>query len=453
MKSQEPSFLPSALLLLVLLIVCSVHASGQRKLEDYVREGLENNVVVQQKAITYEQAQRNLQIASGYFLPSVTLLADYTSGEGGRSINIPVGDMLNPVYASLNQLTQSDAFPHIDNVKQNFFPRNFYDSRVRTSIPLLNTDLYANRAIQREQVAIRSYEMMAYKRQLVMEIKTSYYQYLGAMAAVKILESGLELVGRNVEINASLLKNGKSLPANYQRSKSEWERVRAELNSAQNRAENAKKYFNFLLNRDLANEVVIEEIADEAEGSSGVATTREELQALRSLQYVNETSVRMSRQVFVPKINGFLDLGSQASDWQWNNRSTYYLVGVQFSVPVFQGNRNAMTIRNDRSELRKSELALANTTQQLELAAQVAEADLLTARANLGAATEQLRAAQSYFNLIDKGYLQGVNTLIEFLDARNQLTASALQQNLKRYEVLSAVARVERESATYPLQP
>jgi outer membrane protein len=360
---------------------------------------------------------------------------------------------LNPVYASLNQLTQSDAFPHIDNVKQNFFPRNFYDSRVRTSVPLLNTDLYANRAIQREQVAIKSNEMMAYKRQLVMEIKVSYYQYLGALAAVKILESGLELVGRNVEINASLLKNGKALPANYQRSKSEWERVRAELNSAQNRAANAKKYFNFLLNRDLANDVIAEEIVEEADASPAAAATREELQALRSLQSVNEASLRMSRQVFVPKINGFLDLGSQASDWQWNSRSTYYLVGVQFSVPIFQGNRNAMAIRNNRSELRKSELELANTTQRLELAVQVAEGDLLTARANLGAANEQSRSAQSYFNLIEKGYRQGVNTLIEFLDARNQLTASALQQNLKHYEVLSAVARVERESATYPLQP
>src|SRR5690606_35951913 len=135
---------------------------------------------------------------------------------------------------------------------------NFYDGRIRTAVPLVNTELYANRKIQREQVAIRSYELLAYKRQLVMEIKTSYYAYLGATAAVKILESGMALVARNVEVNASLLRNGKSLPANYQRSRSELERVRAELNSAQNRAVNAKKYFNFLLNRDLASDVEIE---------------------------------------------------------------------------------------------------------------------------------------------------------------------------------------------------
>ncbi|MGC3943416.1 MAG: TolC family protein [Chryseolinea sp.] len=452
MKSTKTPLYPKAAVLLLLVTVCTV-AFAQPRLDSYVHEGLQNNIVAQQKAIAYEQAQRSLQIATGFFLPSVSLLADYTSGEGGRSIAIPVGDMLNPVYASLNQLTQSDAFRQIDNVQQNFFPKNFYDGRIRTSMPLLNTDLYANRAIQREQVAIRNNELMAYKRQLVMEIKTAYYQYLGATAAVKILESGLGLVERNVEVNASLLKNGKALPANYQRSKSELERVRAELNSAQNRATNAKKYFNFLLNRELDSDVEVEATDAEVSNELVVAGIREELQALRSLQAVNEASLRMSKQVFIPKVNGFIDLGSQASDWQWNTKSMYYLVGVQLSMPIFQGNRNVMTIRNNASELRRTELELTNTSNRLELSAQVAEGDLVTARANHTAAVEQSKSAQSYFNLVEKGYLQGVNTLIEFLDARNQLTASALQQNLKRYEVLAAVARVERESATYPLAP
>ncbi|MEJ1239476.1 TolC family protein [Chryseolinea sp. T2] len=453
MKSTKTPLSAKSAILLLLVTVCSVAVVAQPRLEAYVKEGLQNNIVAQQKAIAYEQAQRSLQIATGFFLPSVSLLADYTSGEGGRSIAIPVGDMLNPVYASLNQLTQSDAFRQIDNVQQNFFPKNFYDGRIRTSMPLINTDLYANRAIQREQVAIRNNELMAYKRQLVMEIKTAYYQYLGATAAVKILESGLGLVERNVEVNASLLRNGKALPANYQRSKSELERVRAELNSAQNRSANAKKYFNFLLNRDLDTDVEIESADSEVTGELPTAGVREELQALRSLQTVNEASLRMSKQVFIPKVNGFIDLGSQAADWQWNTKSMYYLVGVQLSMPIFQGNRNVMTIRNNASELKRTELELANTSNRLELSAQVAEGDLLTARANHAAALEQSKSAQSYFNLIEKGYVQGVNTLIEFLDARNQLTASALQQNLKRYEVLAAVARVERETATYPLAP
>src|SRR5687768_7421290 len=232
----------------LLFIVISSSLSAQT-LDNYVEEGLKSNLVLQQKNVSLQQAQQSLQIAKSYFLPSVNLLADYTSGEGGRSIGIPVGDLLNPVYASLNQMTQSDAFPQVENVEQNFFPKDFYDARVRTSIPLVNTDLLINRTIQGQQVMLKHYEVEAYKRQLVLDIKTAYYNKLAAEAAVKIYESALTLVKKNVQVNESLFKNGKTLPANLLRSESELERVQSELNNAKNQVSNASQYFNFLLNR------------------------------------------------------------------------------------------------------------------------------------------------------------------------------------------------------------
>jgi outer membrane protein len=44
-----------------------------------------------------------------------------------------------------------------------------------------------------------------------------------------------------------------------------------------------------------------------------------------------------------------------------------------------------------------------------------------------------------------------VNSFIEFLDARNQLTRSQLQTNLNRFKVLSALADTERQTATYSI--
>src|SRR5687767_14380712 len=117
-KQHKPSAV-GALTLLLLLLLTAV-ARGQSLLDNYVREGLQSNLVLQEKSLSLEQAEKSLQIARSYFLPSINVLADYTSGDGGRSIAIPVGDMLNPVYATLNQMTQSDAFPQIENVEQNF---------------------------------------------------------------------------------------------------------------------------------------------------------------------------------------------------------------------------------------------------------------------------------------------------------------------------------------------
>jgi outer membrane protein len=436
----------------IVLTTLSTALTAQTVLDGYVSEGLKDNLVLQQKDITLQQAQQSLQIARSYFFPSVNLLGDYTSGEGGRSIAIPVGDLLNPVYASLNQLTQGDKFPQIENVDQNFFPHNFYDARVRTSLPLVNTDLYVNRSIQSQQVVLKQYEVELYKRQLVLDIKSAYFSYLAAVAAVKIYESGLGLVNKNVEVNESLLRNGKSLPANYLRSKSEAERVKADLNSAENRVVNARKYFNFLLNKPLDREIEVSYAFADATALDTASTdiaSREELKMIKTTRDINAASIRLNRLTRVPKVSAFLDLGSQASDWKFNDKSKYYLVGVQLSLPLFQGFRNNISIRQNTLEMRKTELNLTRTTEQLQLAADIAKNDLQTTVQNYAAAREQLKSAQSYFNLVEKGYQQGINTLIEFLDARNQLTSSQLQQNLRLFEMLTAEARLERETASY----
>jgi outer membrane protein len=443
------------LIAIIHMITMSAKVNAQTVLDNYIQEGLKSNLVLQQKTISWEQAQQSLQVARSYFLPSMTLLTDYTSGEGGRSISMPIGDLLNPVYASLNQITQSDQFQQVENVNQNFFPKNFYDARVRTSVPLINTDLYMNRNIQGQQVMMKQFELAAYKRQLVFDIKSAYFIYLGTTAAVKIYESALELVNKNVEINESLLRNGKSLPANYLRSKSELERVKAELNSAQNRVANARKYFNFLLNRDLDAVIDVNYKASEAEPADTtnlIVEGREELQMLRTAKEINRTTLRLTKLSRVPKVNAFFDLGSQAANWRVNDNSQYYLVGVQLSMPLFQGFRTNHTIRQNSLEIEKTQLVLSNTTQQLNLAAMVAKNDLQTATQNYFASREQLKSAQSYFNLVEKGYQQGVNSLIEFLDGRNQFTLSQLQQNVRLYEMLIASAKLERETASYTLQ-
>jgi outer membrane protein len=450
MKSEQCKQSSTFHILLLVLLPTLIQAQN---VDDYVREGLKNNLLLQQKNLTLQQAEKSLQIARSFFLPSVTLLSDYTSGKGGRSIEIPVGDLLNPVYATLNQMTQSDRFPQIENAKQDFFPHDFYDARIRTALPLINTDLHYNRSIQGQQLMMKQYEVEIYKRQLVMELKIAYYNLLSARSVIRIYESAVALLTKNVKVNESLLANGKGLPAHVIRSKGELARVKADLNSARNQEVNAKQYFNFLLNRKLTEEVSAE-ASFEATIPPGVSPgavqgEREEIKMLRALQQINESTVTMKQLNRLPKVQAFADVGTQATGWQVNNDSRYYLIGVQLSLPLFQGFRNNLGITQGKIEIRKNEKQMLYTATQLDLAAEIAFNDLNTAQQNHVASKEQLKSAQTYFNLIEKGYSEGVHPLIEFIDARDQLTTAELQQNLRTFELLIALARVERETASY----
>ncbi|RYG17103.1 MAG: TolC family protein, partial [Chitinophagaceae bacterium] len=131
--------IPAAFLLIIGFSISKGNA--QQVLDEYVVEGFKNNIVLQQKSISLEKAQYALKTAKSLFLPTVAFSTTCSTADGGRNIPLPLGDLLNPVYSTLNQLTATNKFPLMENQSINFLPKNYYDAKVRTTVPILNTDL------------------------------------------------------------------------------------------------------------------------------------------------------------------------------------------------------------------------------------------------------------------------------------------------------------------------
>lgn len=443
-------------LLTKVALLCSLSAiilsaKGQTLLDSYIQEGLKNNLVLQQKNITLDKALLSLKIANGMFSPSLTLLGNYTTGDGGRSISFPVGDLLNPVYTTLNQITGTENFPTIENVNQNFFPRDFYDVRARASMPLVNTDLIYNRKIKAQQAVLQESEINVYKRELIRNIKVAYYNYLAAQQVVQIYESALTRAAEGKRVNESLLENGKGLPAYILRSQSELENVNAQLEDARRQVINAQLYFNFLLNRD--GDASIESIREDSfeDDPNATAQTREELAQVQTANLIQQDVLAMTRMFWTPRISGFIDVGAQAEQMRYNKNANYYLIGLQLEMPLFAGFTNRNKIAQSRLDVKQTELTVQQTNRQLNLSAETARNAYLTAQQNHRSAQKQLEATQSYQRLIEKGYKEGVNTFIEAVDARTQLTSAQLQLTLNRYRTLVALANLERETASFNL--
>ena len=77
---------------------------SQSKLDNYIQTGLKSNEVIKQHNFDINKSMYALQEARSLFYPTVSLNANYTKADGGRTIDIPIGDMLNPVYSTLNQI-------------------------------------------------------------------------------------------------------------------------------------------------------------------------------------------------------------------------------------------------------------------------------------------------------------------------------------------------------------
>jgi outer membrane protein TolC len=324
-------------------------------------------------------------------------------------------------------------------------------------MPILNPDIRINRDINEQKIQLRQNEIDIYQRELVKDIKVSYYNYLLANKAIAIYESAMELANQNLRLNKSLLQNGKGLPAYVSRSESEVKNVETQLQSAQNARDNARAYINFLVNRPLTDSVPVQDADAELAKQQALQNitdsigAREELKSLKLGTEIDQNLLRMNKAYGVPRLNAFLDLGLQASRWQVSDKSLFYLGGLQLQVPIFNGNRNNYKIHQSELDLKNMSLETDRTRQQLELAALTSRNNARSAYLSLQSSIKQQDAARQYFNLIDRGYREGANAFIELLDARNQLTASQIQSSINQYKFLSALADHERQTATYTL--
>src|SRR5690606_24478545 len=272
------------------------------------------NLVLIQKDLSMKKAMNGLEVARSMYLPNITFDLTYSHADGGRSIDLPIGDMLNPVYTTLNQLTQSSNFPQIENEQITFLPKNYYDAKVRTSVPIINTDIKHNKVVREKMVELSKTETETYKRELVKDIKIAYFNYLSAVQAKEIYLNALTLAKEGRRVNEKLLEAGKGLPAYVIRSDAEIAQQESKIAEAEQQIKNAKYYFNSLLNRDANAEIYFDPAQSRTNELHATELSvnidgREELKSLEGNISIQESLVEMSKQAFVPKLSAFLDLG------------------------------------------------------------------------------------------------------------------------------------------------
>jgi outer membrane protein TolC len=437
--------------LLVPLLSLFAPVRGQdARLQGYIDHGLRNNQGLKQQRFILEKSLFALKEARTFFYPEVNFSTSYLDSRGGRKISIPIGDLLNPVYASLNDLTSSSAFPKVDNVSQTFNPRNYYDAKFRTSLPLYNAEIAYNTKIRKEQIHLQQAEVDVYRRELVKEIKVAYYACQQSDEAIRILENAVSLARDNLRFNQALVKNDKAIRTVVSRSENELIGFEARLADARNQSLNAKAYFNFLLNNPLDTGLEIGPASEsDAFIDNAAEGRREELAKLESLSKINALSGQLARAAALPKLSTFIDLGSQGDFVNFNKDTRYYLFGVTLDWRVFANNRTQYKVKQAEMDQKATGEQISQVEQQLQLQNKTAANTLNSAVQTYQASKSQTALSQQYYQDQQKLYREGQLLYIELLDAQNRLIGDQLQQSISYLNVQTRTAELERARASY----
>jgi outer membrane protein len=441
-------------LVTVFLVFWPILVKGQDVLEEYVRIGLSSNLALQQKSSEYEKSIEALKEARALFYPDISFNARYTAAYGGRVISFPSGALLNPVYETLNQILNQAIFSKVDNVDIRFLRPTEQETKIRLIQPLFNTDIYYNSKIRKEMAGYEEADMEQYKRELVAEIKKAYYNLSMADGVLSMLSETRNLLTENVRVNQKLVENEKVTKDVLYRSQAELSKFNQDLQEAEKERTVACAYFNFLLNRSLEDSVIIElplifpKISDlTGDYADSAVNNREEIKKLEQYNNITGLNVKRNKAGKLPDMFMAVDFGYQGETYKFNMDQEYALASAILRWNLFKGFENKAKIRQAQIENNIAASKLEEVKKQIELQVLNTMNELKTSEKGIAAAESTLTNAREGFRLVDKRYRQGQASLLEYIDARSNLTHSEENLIISRYRYLSCFAEFEKVTA------
>ena len=429
--------------LLTFYILLSLNAIFAEQIDEYVRIGLDNNLALKQKEFNYDKSVHALKEARGMFFPSLSLEARYSRAGGGREIEFPVGDILNPVYSTLNQLIGSQSFPQLDNELIPFLREKEHETKLRLVQPVFQYSLFSNYNIKDELNKSTKEELESYKQELKKEIKIAYYQYIQASEIKDLYNSTMDLVNENVRVSQVLFDNDLATRDIIYRSKAEKLKIEQNLASATQKHLLARSYFNFLLNRDLeatidvtkSNElpVVTTDIKD---AETQALNQRREIRQLTYAVNASQDFVGLTSANYYPHLNIVFDYGFQGAEYRFGDEDDYWMASAVLSWNLFNGFQDYEKRQQAQMDNKILRIQLQQLKENIRLQVKDSFHALDTAKKNYESAREQENYSNESFKIISKKYEQGLASQIELIDARVNMTNSKIDTVINYYNYL-----------------
>jgi outer membrane protein len=437
-------------------VVFGVAVGQSTILEQYINEGLKSNLQLQNEQLNVERTLTGLAQARSYFMPYVSANTSYTLAAGGRTLTVPVGDLMNPVYATLNQLTGTNQFPQIENSTEQFLPNNFHDTKLRIIQPLFNADIYYGYKAQKELITVQQAKKNVYENELRYSITASYLQFLQSEEALAILESTQKFLTELVSLNKKLVANDKMTKDALLTSEYELAKIEQQLSEAHKNNQTARAYFNFLLNREwnaaivkdsaLVTGVIDVQSIDALAGQAVV--NRNEIKQLEGAKRANAVALDMAHaNQFLPRLSAVGDIGYQGFQYKFNNEQQYALMQLNLTWDLFRGMERKVKTRQAELDQQLLNNRLDQTKKLIELEVVQAHQELRASEQAFVAAQSGVRSAGRALQVVHARYREGQALLIELLDSQNKFTLAQLNQSVTRYELLRKEAALQKAVA------
>jgi len=410
------------------------HAQENTKslsLSDAISTVLANNKDIQLAKLDGNIAAANYRQTDAIFLPQADL--SYTA----MSTNNP----LNAFGFKLQQgtITQNDFNPALLN-----HPPATPDFMAQLEVkqPLLNIDMLYMRKGTEKQTEVYRYKQQRTQEYMTFETTKSYLQLQLSYKALKVLTEAANTARSVYKYTDDHFKQGLIQKSDLLNAQVHVTSLESNLAKAQSNIRNASDQLSLLMGQPSG---IIYMVTDEqlnsflnAESPQKVFANRSDLMAMQKAIDASGLMVRSSQMSYLPKLNAF-------GNYQYNDSrltgfgANAYLVGIQLSWNLFNGNKTKHVISAQKLERDKLAMQLAQQKDQSQLELDKAYRDLSDARFEMGQDQATIDQATEALRILQNRYQQGLVNTTDVLNADTQL--SQLKFSLAQAQFTADVTR------------
>jgi outer membrane protein TolC len=445
----------------------AAQARVEEALARLVDDALAANLELRAGSATVEQRLAALDQARARYLPVIDFAARYSGADGGRTIDFPAADLLNPVYDRLDQMLieqgQSPRFPRVANQEIELLRSREQETKLVLEQPLYEPRIAPGVEAGRQELSRAEADLSALRARVVRDMRQAYYQWLAAQQAVVVLEATLELAQANLDANSSLYRNGRITRDLVYRAEADVLEVEQQRLFAASRVRLSQSYVNLLRNAPLDAALPTSEIdpatidrfrarfarrlagrpAELAELQALAVDERAELAGLDAAIAAGVAQQDLARAAFKPRLALGAEAGIQGEEYGTSEEDRYVLATVMLRWNAFRGGADRAALREARALTEELRATRDLAAQQVRLDVQRALEDLGVAEATLETAAKRVVAADGAFRIASRKRDLGQINQAEFIDARRALTDARLNLTRVRAEYLARLAELE----------
>ncbi len=292
-------------------------------------------------------------------------------------------------------------------------------------------------------------QLIAREQSVLLSAVNSYTSAWRDLAVLDLALSNERVLRRQLQQTRDQFSVGEVARTDVAQAEAGVSRARSDVEQAKANLAASNASYKQVIGREpkkLADPMRLGEVPRSIDEAQAIAESNPNIVAATHQLFAARDDVDVAFANLLPSLDVVGDVGYEDEPRNGVNYQRSASIGVALSIPLYQGGAEYSRVRQNRESVQQQRSTLESTNRAVQANATTTWEQLQAATAAVQSFRDEVRANQVAFEGVNQEQLVGLRTVIDVLDAQQDLFTS--QVNLVRARAIEVVASYQLSAAT-----